>query len=331
VKPVLQWMLLVFGLSAGVIAHAHEVRPAYLEISEAKDGPVTVRWRQPIMGEYTIAIAPVLSAGWLDGEPQRRYVTTDSLVKVWTVPAPHGPLAGQSLTIRGLDKTITDTLVRITFADGHIVSCILNASHPLMQIPATRGMSLSLPGYLQLGINHIWSGPDHLLYILGLILLISSLRSLVTTITAFTLAHSITLACAALGLIHLRPAPVEAVIALSIVYVAVELVRKQRGLTDIATRKPWIIAFVFGLLHGFGFAGALRQAGLPENSIASALFLFNVGIEVGQLLFVFMVLALVRLLHWSTPALRARVFTLAPYGIGSIASFWLIQRLIVIF
>ena len=249
---------MVFAIFAGVLAHAHEVRPAYLEITEHKDGPVTVRWRQPIMGEYAIAIAPVLSAGWLDGSPRRRYITADSLIKVWTVPVPHGRLAGQTLTIRGLDKTITDTLVRISFADGRVISRVLKASHPLMQIPVTRSMSLSLPGYLQLGIGHIWSGPDHLLYILGLILLISSLRSLVTTITAFTLAHSITLACAALGLIRLRPAPVEAVIALSIVYVAVELVRKQRGLTDIATRKPWIIAFVFGLLHGFGFAGALQ-------------------------------------------------------------------------
>lgn len=330
-RSLAQWIFLALGIFAGVAAHAHEVRPAYLEISEHKDGAVTVRWRQPIMGEYTIAISPVLSAGWLEVEPGRRYVTANSLVKVWTMPAPHEPLAGQTLTIGGLDKTITDTLVRISFADGKVFSRILNASHPLTQIPKTRGVTLSLPGYLQLGISHIWSGPDHLLYILGLILLISSVRSLVTTITAFTLAHSITLACAALGLIHLRPAPVEAVISLSIVYVAVELVRKQRGLTDIATRKPWIIAFVFGLLHGFGFASALRQAGLPENSIASALFLFNIGIEVGQLLFVFMVLALLKLLRWSTPALRARVFTLAPYGIGSIASFWLIQRLIVIF
>lgn len=326
-----QLLFLFFSLFTGVLVHAHEVRPAYLEITEHGDGAVTVRWRQPIMGEYTIAIAPVLSAGWLDGEPGRRYTTADSLVKVWTVPMHHGELAGQTLTIRGLDRTITDTLVRITFTDGKVLSRILNASHPFMQIPDTRGLSLSLSGYLQLGIGHIWSGPDHLLYILGLILLISSLRSLVTTITAFTLAHSITLACAVLGLIRLRPAPVEAVIALSIVYVAVELVRKQRGLSDIATRKPWVIAFVFGLLHGFGFAGALRQAGLPEDSIASALFLFNVGIEVGQLLFVLLVLGFLKLLQWSTPVLRTRAFALVPYGIGSIASFWLIQRLTVIF
>ena len=329
-KPLFQLVLPAFVLLLSISVHAHEVRPAYMEITEQKDGSVEVRWRQPIAGEYTLAIDPVLSSGWLDAEPQQRYTTANSLIKVWEIQPPHLPLAGQTLWIRGLDRTITDTLVRISFADGRVLSRIIKATHADMQIPAVRKGSLSMPGYLQLGISHIWSGPDHLLYILGLILLITSLRSLVTTITAFTLAHSITLACAILGLVQLRPAPVEAVISLSIVYVAVELVRLRRGVSDMATRSPWVIAFVFGLLHGFGFAGALRQAGLPDDSIAFPLFLFNVGIEVGQLLFVFMVLAIFRFLQYFPRALYERILALAPYGIGSIASFWLLQRLAVI-
>ena len=328
-KSLFPLIALAFGLMPPLFAHAHEVRPAYLEISEHSDGAIEVRWRQPVAGEYTLAINPVLSSGWLDGEPQQRYATSNSLIKIWDIKSPHPPLAGQTLWIRGLDRTITDTLVRISYADGRRLSRIIKSTHPGMEIPGAHKASLSLPGYLQLGISHIWSGPDHLLYILGLILLITSLRSLVTTITAFTLAHSITLACATLGLVHLRPAPVEAVISLSIVYVAVELVKQRRGLADMATRSPWLIAFVFGLLHGFGFAGALRQAGLPEDSIAFPLFLFNVGIEAGQLLFVFMVLAVFRLLRYTPLRLRERIFAFAPYVIGSIASFWLLQRLAV--
>jgi len=308
---------------------AHEVRPAALQITEGADGAVQARWRQPVTGDYTIAISPVLSAGWLDGEPGQRQVTADSLIKIWNVAPPHVALAGQTLWVRGLDRTITDTLVQITYADGTVLTRLLKAARPVMQIPASRQPGVSVPEYLLLGISHIWSGPDHLLYVLGLILLLSGWRTLVTTITAFTLAHSLTLACAALGLIQLRPAPVEAVIALSIVYVAVELQRRVSGLDP--TTPPWLMAFSFGLLHGFGFAGALRQVGLPEHSLLSALFLFNVGIEIGQLLFVALVLTAVRLLRDYLPYLQPRLLRLAPYGIGSLASCWLLQRLVACF
>ena len=325
------WLLLL--LSLGLVTQAvsaHEVRPAYLEITEHTDGSINARWRQPIMGDYTLAISPVLSSGWLDGDPQRVYTTDTSLIKTWTVTAPKQSLAGQTLWIRGLDRTITDTLVRIEFANGREVSQLLRATQPRMLIPANNHTAMALPQYLQLGIRHIWSGADHLLYILGLILLIGSLRALVTTISAFTLAHSITLACSALGLVHLQPAPVEAVIALSIVYVAVEVIRLRRGQASLAGRAPWLIAMVFGLLHGFGFASALRQIGLPENSMLGALFLFNVGIEIGQLLFLVMVVGTLAVLKNNLPRAQAQLISIAPYCIGSMASFWLVQRLVVI-
>jgi hydrogenase/urease accessory protein HupE len=306
---------------------AHEVRPAYLEIRERMGGAVEIRWRQPVIGEYTILIRPVLSSGWLDGEPERRYATQDSLITSWTIPAPRAPLPGQTLRIDGLDRTITDTLVRIEYAGGRVVTRLLKPAHPAMQIPDAAPAALALPHYLRLGIGHIWSGVDHLLYVLGLILLISGLRTLVFTLTAFTVAHSVTLAGAALGLIHLRPAPVEAVIALSIVYVAAEILRVRRGESPMPNRAPWLMAFAFGLLHGFGFAGALREIGLPDDAIAGALLLFNAGIELGQLLFLALVLAVLKHLRDDLPALQHQVFKLAPYGIGSLASFWLLQRL----
>ena len=324
------WLVLLFLGLVPLTAYTHEVRPAYMEITEHADGSIQARWRQPIMGDYTIAISPVLSSGWLDGDPQQVYTTDTSLIKTWTVASPGQDLAGQTLWIRGLDRTITDTLVRIEFADGRVVSRLLRAARPKMLIPADSHTALALPQYLELGIRHIWSGPDHLLYILGLILLIGSFRSLVTTISAFTLAHSITLACSALGLVHLQPAPVEAVIALSIVYVAVEVIRLRHGQASLAGRAPWLIAMVFGLLHGFGFASALRQIGLPENSMLGALFLFNVGIEIGQLMFLVLVVGTLTMLQNKLPRLQAQVLNVAPYCIGSMASFWLVQRLAVI-
>jgi len=310
--------------------YAHEVRPASLEIVEQDGDNVMVRWRQPVMGDYTIAIAPVLSSGWLDRDPQQVYTTDTSLIKVWTVTSSGMALAGQTLWIRGLDRTITDTLVRIEYADGRILSRLLNATGPKMLIPAGTSAPPALPQYLQLGINHIWSGADHLLYILGLILLIGSLRSLITTITAFTLAHSITLACSALNLVQLQPAPVEAVIALSIIYVAVEVIRLRRGRASLAGRAPWLIALIFGLLHGFGFASALKQIGLPENSMLNALLLFNLGIEIGQLLFLILVTGILAFLLHNLPRLQSRLVLVAPYCIGSLASFWLVQRLVAI-
>lgn len=322
---VLLWLLVLPPVCA------HEVRPASLDITETADGTLDFYWRQPINGEYTIAIHPVLSSGWLDQEPQQTLATDTSLIRIWHVRHPDQPLSGQQLSIRGLDRTITDVLVTINSKAGKVNSHLIKASDPVMVISGTGEGASSIPEYLWLGLTHIWTGYDHLLYVLGLILLIQSRRSLLLTISAFTVAHSITLACAALNLVHMRQGAVEAVIALSIVYVAVELIHSRQRRPGLAQRYPWVIAFVFGLLHGFGFAGALQQIGLPQDAVALALLLFNLGIEIGQLLFVAAVLAAgwlcFRLL---LPSRRVLLATL-PYGIGSFASFWLLQRLVSLF
>jgi hypothetical protein len=182
-------------------------------------------------------------------------------------------------------------------------------------------------GYLRLGVEHILFGIDHLLFVLGLILLVGGLGPLMKTITAFTLAHSITLGLATLGVVRIPQAPVEAVIALSIVFLAAELVRQGRGETGLTARRPWLVAFAFGLLHGLGFAGALSDVGLPPGDVPSALLLFNVGVEAGQLAFVVAALALVRAVQsLPAPAWR-RLEGVSAYAIGSLAAFWVMQRI----
>jgi hydrogenase/urease accessory protein HupE len=182
-----------------------------------------------------------------------------------------------------------------------------------------------------LGIEHILSGIDHLLFVLALVLLVHGPRRLLATITAFTAAHSLTLAGATLGWVHVPGPPVEASIALSIVFVASEIVHTRQGRDSVTQHYPWVVAFTFGLLHGFGFAGALAQVGLPQSSIPIALLFFNVGVEIGQLLFVGAVLAVIAVawragqrLRLSLPAWHWRI---APYAIGALASFWLIERI----
>lgn len=314
---------------------AHEVRPAALDILELADGRFEFRFRQPVRGEYTLSISPVLSSPWLDGEPQERHVTESALIRIWRVDPAGQPLAGQELSISGLDRTITDVLVSIHWAGGAVDRHLIKAASPVMIIESENESGAGVPEYLRLGLEHIWSGPDHLLYVLSLMLLIAGTRALLLTITAFTLAHSLTLAGAALNLVQLPSGPVEAIISLSIVYVAVELVHAKQGRAGIAARRPWLIAFIFGLLHGFGFAGALQEIGLPEQAVLGALLLFNLGIEIGQVLFVFALLGLMFLLRLLLAraqlllaGFRTAVKGTLPYAIGSLASFWLIERLV---
>lgn len=311
------------------VASAHEIRPAYLELLEQPDGAIVALWKQPLMDDVGVAIAPRLSSGWLDTPPRREWRTPSHRVQQWNVPAPRAAIAGQQLRIEGLEKTITDVLVRVHFASGDEVTQLIKPENPQWQLPAAEKAGLPVAQYLALGIEHIWTGIDHLLYVLGLILLVPNWRVLLRTITAFTVAHSITLGAATLNIVPVAAAPVEAVIALSIVYVAVELIHARRGRRGLAQRAPWLIAFAFGLLHGFGFAGALAETGLPPDNIPWALLLFNVGIEVGQLAFVAAVLTLLTVGRRHAPAVAAAFVRGTPHVIGSLAAFWLIERTLV--
>jgi len=324
-------LLLLLLLCLAPHLQAHEVRPGYLELTENSGGDLRIVWRQPIAGVYAVPLVPTISTGWLQGEPYSSSHTDTVYVREWRIPAPHVSLAGATVEVQGLERTITDVLLRVVYSNGTEFTQLLNPAAPRLRLPSETRAGLPIRQYLELGFTHIWSGIDHLLYICGLVLLVRDTRSLVKTITGFTVAHSITLGAAALGYVHVPAAPVEATIALSIAYVAAEVVNAHQGRVSLVRRAPWVMAFGFGLLHGLGFAGALSEVGLPAHAIPLALLLFNVGIEIGQLTFVALLLLGARALWRVAPQLVARLSWAPPYVIGSTASFWLIERVQAIF
>ena len=265
-------------------------------------------------------LVPTISTGWLQSEPYSSSRTDTAYVREWRIPAPHADLAGATVEVQGLERTITDVLLRVVYANGTELTQLLNPGAPRLRLPSATKPGLPIRQYLELGFTHIWSGIDHLLYIAGLVLLVRDARSLVKTITGFTVAHSITLGAAALGYVNVPAAPVEATIALSIAYVAAEVVNARQGRASLVRRAPWVMAFGFGLLHGLGFAGALSEVGLPAHAIALALLLFNIGIEIGQLTFVALLLLAARALWRMAPGLVSRLSWAPPHVIGEVVS-----------
>ncbi len=320
---------LLLMLVAVTPALAHEVRPAYLQLREIAPGKYEVVWKVPGLGENArLALYAELPGTCPDSSPRRRAMAAGSFTERWTLRCAGG-LGGGRIRIAGLSATMTDVLVRIERLDGTTQVTRLSPDAPSFVVDATpRQLDVAVT-YLKLGVEHILLGVDHLLFVLALLLLVEGARRLVATITAFTVAHSITLGGATLGLVHVPGPPVEACIALSIMFVAAEIVHRHRGQSSLTVRWPWVVAFVFGLLHGFGFAGALREVGLPNHAIPVALLFFNVGVEVGQLLFVAAVLAgMAALRKWSAPMAGggAPVVRLS-YAIGGVAAFWVLERI----
>jgi hydrogenase/urease accessory protein HupE len=301
-------------------------RPAYLELQQRGPETFDVLWKVPAQSEsLRLGIHVVFPEGTKNVTEPRTIFTSNALVERWTIQRPDG-LEGLEIRIDGLPPSITDVLARVVCTNGFTQVARLLPGRPQFVVESIRHGAGVVRTYLLLGIQHILTGFDHLLFLLALVLIVDEQRRLLLTITAFTIAHSVTLAAATLGLVHVPQAPVEAAIALSIVFVAAELVHGMHGRLGITARAPWIVAFSFGLLHGLGFAGALAQVGLPTNSIPLALLFFNVGVELGQLAFVIAVwAALAALLRMRIPQpFWARAIT--PYAIGSVAMFWMIQR-----
>jgi len=305
---------------------AHESRPAYLQIDETQPGQYDVLWKRPAQGDLTLGLAPVWPEACRDSVPRAAQAAPGALTERRLIDCGEAGLVGQRIAIAGLAMTLTDVLVRIQFLDGRMQTNLVKPAAPSLLVEGRRPTLEIAAEYLRMGVEHILFGIDHLLFVLGLVLIVRGAGLLVKTITAFTVAHSLTLAMATLGFVHAPQAPVEAVIALSILFLASELARQQRGESGLTARLPWLVAFSFGLLHGFGFAGALAAVGLPPTDIPLALLMFNVGVEIGQLLFVATVLVLL----WvgrRVVAYRPRWLEPAPaYAIGSLAAFWLIER-----
>jgi hydrogenase/urease accessory protein HupE len=235
-------------------------------------------------------------------------------------------LPGTTIAVAGLESTMTDVLVSLELTDGRRLTQILKPSRPDFEVPAS-GPSGGALSFLWLGVEHILLGVDHLLFVLGLVLLVGPRWLLLKTITAFTIGHSVSLALATLRVVRVPGPPLEAAIALSIVFLAADVIRARRGERHLTARYPWLIAGVFGLLHGLGFATALTALGLPSSAIPVALVLFNVGVELGQVAFIGCVLGLAaawrRLERRSRPWLEACPL----YATGIVAAFWFAERL----
>jgi hydrogenase/urease accessory protein HupE len=305
-------------------AGAHESRPGYLELREVAEGRYDVLWKQPAVGDLVLRLSPVFpdSCGVTGAE---RQLLPGAMATRLTLSCPGG-LAGNTIQFSGLEDTMTTVLVRVHHRDGSEETHLVHPSAPSVTVRGTAGWTGRARSYLQLGVEHIMLGVDHLLFVLGLLLIIKDRRMLVKTVSAFTVAHSITLAVATLGYASVPGPPLNAAIALSILFLGPEIVRSWRGQTSLTIRQPWVVAFAFGLLHGFGFASGLTATGLPRGEIPLALLLFNVGVEVGQLGFVCLVLLLER--SFRQLEIRWPVWVLhAPgYLVGSLGAFWTIQR-----
>ena len=327
-RPCVAGLLLVFGCWC-LPAAAHEVRPAYLQLTETQPGIFSILWKVPARGDRVLSIHAALPPSCQALKPPTPILLSGTQLTRWTVDCGAKGLEGTAIRIEGLNATMIDTLVRIELLSGVVVSRILRPDSPTLVV-TTRG-GVALADYVHLGIEHILLGIDHLLFVLGLLLIVRGKWRLVKTITAFTLAHSITLALATLNIMQVPQAPVEAVIALSIVFLATELAKPRGESLDLTFRFPWIVAFVFGLLHGFGFAGALREVGLPQTDIPLALLLFNGGVEIGQLIFVVAFFAAGWLIHRLTETLPSWLTPATAYGIGSVSSYWLIERVVGMF
>ena len=324
-------VLLGLGLIATSFAVcAHDARPAYLEITQATPTRYDVLWRTPVLSGMPLPVLLKLPDVLHEVTAPHTQELSDSIVERRVVEATGG-LAGQRIEFVGLQGTIADVLVRVRLADGATTTLMVRPTQPWVEIPASPDGSFAVAiAFVGHGISHILGGYDHLLFVLALLLIVRNARLLVWTITAFTLAHSITLALATLGLVRVPGPPVEAAIAFSILLLASEIVRLRRGESSLTARWPWLVAFCFGLLHGFGFAGALSEIGLPKGDIPLALFAFNVGVELGQLAFIAAVLGTLWVARRFSDlrGVERRVTAAAPYAIGCLASFWFVERIV---
>jgi hydrogenase/urease accessory protein HupE len=321
--PALLLMLLVLGPAAAL---GHESQPGSVTMRELQPGTFEITWRAPIYYGKPHPARLELPDDWRIIGQSTQQARADAIIFKQTVSASEAGIDGQIIRFPGLESTITDVFIRVTRADGSVMSTVARPTKPWAELRGERPWQVTAGEYLFLGFHHILLGIDHLLFVLGLLLIVRQLLMLIKTISSFTIAHSITLGAATLGYAHLPIPPLNTAIALSILFLGPEIIRLQRGETSLTIRYPWLIAFGFGLLHGFGFASGLSTTGMPRAELPWALLWFNVGVELGQILFVLLALSLL----WSFIALKIRwprwSLQVPAYTVGSLGAYWTIQR-----
>ena len=318
-------MVLVLLVAPAPFVFAHEIRPGYLELRQTGPEAYDALWKVPGQRDLRFGLYVELPAGCTNVTEPRGTMANNAYTERWTVKCPGG-LTGSTIHIAGLSATVVDVLVRLERLDGSKEVIRLTPSATSFVVEATPSRWRVAATYLRLGTDHILTGVDHLLFVLGLVLIVGNRWMLFKTITAFTVAHSITLGVATLGYASAPLPPLNAAIALSILFLGPEIVRVWRGQTSLTIRYPWVVAFAFGLLHGFGFASGLKATGLPQADIAWALLLFNVGVELGQVSFVFLILAMARSFRMLEIRWPRWAMALPGYTVGTLGAFWTIQR-----
>ncbi|MDG2449611.1 MAG: HupE/UreJ family protein [Saprospiraceae bacterium] len=315
-------LVTLFGSSV----YAHEIRPAYLEIKQQSADGYEVLWKIPLLGNKAPKIDPIFPEQFSLKQIDDEFLP-DAYIRRYE-GSYQGDLNGQKIAIQGLDMTLVDVLVQINLLDESSYTFLLQPDNATVVIPKEPSKWEVVKLYILLGVEHILIGIDHLLFVLGLLLLVKGLRPLIQTITAFTLAHSLTLGVATFELFRVPGPPVEEVIALSIVFLAREYLMVQKGEKSMTAQYPWVVAFSFGLLHGFGFAGALSDIGFPQKEVPLALLTFNIGVELGQLIFIGLVFFLWWIIQKVKLPLPKWSWKIMPYGMGTVAAFWLVERVV---
>jgi hypothetical protein len=324
--------LVVLLLLAAVKPHyGHDIRPAYLEINYVTDSEeLSVLWKTSLFGNPNVELQPEISNISLALDQAQVKISDNAKIYQWHMDSPGVPIKGQTLTIVGLNLTSTDVMVKVII-DGREELILLKPEANELTIGEQQKRGKAILRYTRLGIEHIMLGIDHLLFVLGLLLLSRTKWQLIKTITSFTLGHSISLALATLGILTIPEKPLSAVIALSIVFLAWELIRSEKGIESLTIRNPWVVSFLFGIIHGIGFAGGLVQLGLPKADIPLALLFFNVGVEIGQVCFILVVLSALFSMKKLEFTLPKRAVLLPMYTIGAFASYWFLGRFFAIF
>ena len=310
----------ILGLICAVLVSpvfSHEFSPAHLIIEEDADFEYEVTWMYPIrnLGPVNLTLPNDCQSNSLESFQESKYLSEKISLQC------NDSIKGKDIFIKGL-SILNDALVTIKFLDGERYEGLVSVKDSKLTIP--QELQVFPTGYFMLGVEHLIGGPDHLLFVFGLLFIVFGWQNLIKTITAFTLAHSITLGLSVLEIVSLPSVTIEALIALTIIYLALEIKDERNNKST-----PWLMAFGFGLLHGFGFAGALSEIGIANEQLLLSLLFFNVGIEVGQLIMIPLFLILIWLLQRIN--FNFSVTRLSSYAIGGMGSFWLIERVLGIF